>query len=60
MSSYFSTKFQQVFKDKSLRVNFNTAVYNGSALGPNSNDPNTSSPKRMTAQILIFRSLKAL
>jgi TamB, inner membrane protein subunit of TAM complex len=32
MSSFFSTKFQQVFKDKSLRVNFNTAVYNGSAL----------------------------
>ena len=32
MSSYFSTKFQQVFKDKSLRVNFNTAVYNGSAM----------------------------
>ncbi|HEY2649929.1 MAG TPA: translocation/assembly module TamB domain-containing protein, partial [Puia sp.] len=39
MSSYFSTKFQQVFKDKSLRVNFNTAVYNGSALNP-VNDPN--------------------
>jgi hypothetical protein len=35
MSSYFSTKFQQVFKDKSIRVNFNTAVYNGSALDPN-------------------------
>ncbi len=41
MSSYFSTKFQQVFKDKSLRVNFNTAVYNGSALTP-LNDPNTT------------------
>ena len=43
MSSYFSTKFQQVFKDKSLRVNFNTAVYNGSALGPiSTNDPNNT------------------
>ena len=35
MSSFFSTKFQQVFKDKSLRVNFNTAVYNGTALEQN-------------------------
>ena len=44
MSSYFSTNFQQVFKDKSLRVNFNTAVYNGSALGPiNEQTPNTAS-----------------
>jgi hypothetical protein len=43
MSSYFSTKFQQVFKDKSLRVNFNTAVYNGSALNPiSTNDPNNN------------------
>lgn len=43
MSSYFSSKFQQVFKDKSLRVNFNTAVYNGSALTPvNPNDPNST------------------
>jgi hypothetical protein len=43
MSSYFSTKFQQVFKDKSLRVNFNTAVYNGSALNPiSTNDPNNT------------------
>jgi hypothetical protein len=41
MSSYFSTKFQQVFKDKSLRVNFNTAVYNGSALNPIA-DPNAN------------------
>ena len=32
MSNYFSTKFQQVFKDKSIRVNFNTAIYNGTAL----------------------------
>ncbi len=34
MSNQFSTYFQQVFKDKSLRVNFNTAFYNGSALKP--------------------------
>jgi hypothetical protein len=41
MSSYFSSKFQQVFKDKSIRVNFNTAVYNGSALNPIA-DPNAN------------------
>ena len=41
MSSYFSSKFQQVFKDKSLRVNFNTNVYNGYALA--ANDPQSQS-----------------
>ena len=33
LSNQFSTYFQHIFKDKSLRVNFNTAFYNGSALG---------------------------
>jgi hypothetical protein len=32
LSSQFSTYFQRIFKDKSIRVNFNTAVYNGTAL----------------------------
>jgi len=32
LSTQFSNYFQRVFKDKSLRVNFNTALYNGSAL----------------------------
>jgi hypothetical protein len=32
LSSQFSNYFQRIFKDKSIRVNFNTAVYNGTAL----------------------------
>jgi TamB, inner membrane protein subunit of TAM complex len=32
LSTQFSTYFQRIFKDKSIRVNFNTAVYNGTAL----------------------------
>lgn len=32
LSTQFSNYFQRVFKDKSIRVNFNTAFYNGTAL----------------------------
>ena len=32
LSSQFSNYFQRIFKDKSIQVNFNTAVYNGTAL----------------------------
>ena len=32
LSNSFSTYFQKVFKDKSIRVNFNTYVYNGAAM----------------------------
>jgi len=42
LSSQFSTYFQRLFKDKSIRVNFNTYVYNGSALESTGYDPNLS------------------
>ncbi len=32
LSTQFSNYFQKLFKDKSIRVNFNTALYNGTAL----------------------------
>ncbi len=32
LSSKFSNYFQQVFRDKSIRVNFNTSLYNGTPL----------------------------
>ncbi|HEY4154805.1 MAG TPA: translocation/assembly module TamB domain-containing protein, partial [Puia sp.] len=32
LSSQFSNIFQRVFRDKSIRVNFNTSFYNGTAL----------------------------
>jgi hypothetical protein len=35
LSTQFSNYFQRVFKDKSIRVNFNTALYNGSSLEAN-------------------------
>ena len=35
LSNQFSNYFQRVFKDKSIRVNFNTALYNGTALEAN-------------------------
>jgi TamB, inner membrane protein subunit of TAM complex len=35
LSSSFSNYFQRIFKDKSIRVNFNTAFYNGTALETN-------------------------
>jgi len=43
LSSQFSTYFQRIFKDKSIRVNFNTAVYNGTALETSSQTTQTSS-----------------
>ncbi len=55
MSSFFSTKFQQVFKDKSLRVNFNTAVYNGSALDPNAT-ATTYSYDRTNLNLSVIKS----
>ena len=39
MSHYFSNVFQKVFKDKSIRVNFNPSLYNGTAIDE-STDPN--------------------
>jgi len=32
LSHQFSNAFQKIFKDKSIQVNFNTSVYNGTAL----------------------------
>jgi hypothetical protein len=55
MSSFFSTKFQQVFKDKSLRVNFNTAVYNGSALDPTASST-TYSYDRTNLNLSVIKS----
>ncbi len=43
LSNQFSNYFQRVFKDKSIRVNFNTALYNGTALEANGTLPATSS-----------------
>ena len=44
LSNQFSNYFQHLFKDKSIRVNFNTALYNGSALEATGTTPaNTSS-----------------
>jgi TamB, inner membrane protein subunit of TAM complex len=61
MSSYFSSKFQQVFKDKSLRVNFNTAVYNGYAVaadqsGSGSGSQSTYSYDRTNLNLSVIKS----
>ena len=50
LSNQFSTYFQRVFKDKSIRVNFNTAFYNGTALEATSGAV-TNSSATMTARI---------
>jgi len=55
MSSWFSTKFQQVFRDKSIRVNFNTAVYNGTALETNE-QTNSSSYDRTNLNLSVIKS----
>jgi hypothetical protein len=57
MSNYFSTKFQQVFKDKSIRVNFNTAVYNGSALEtPVTSETTNTSYDRTNLNLSVIKS----
>lgn len=58
LSNQFSTYFQHVFKDKSLRVNFNTAFYNGSALGATSGTPITNSSEydRTNVNLSVIKS----
>jgi hypothetical protein len=55
MSSWFSSKFQQVFKDKSIRVNFNTAVYNGTALETNE-ETNSTGYDRTNLNLSVIKS----
>jgi hypothetical protein len=55
MSSWFSTKFQQVFRDKSIRVNFNTAVYNGTALETNE-QTSSSAYDRTNLNLSVIKS----
>lgn len=61
MSGYFSSKFQQVFKDKSLRVNFNTNVYNGYAVaadqsGGSGTQQSTYSYDRTNLNLSVIKS----
>jgi TamB, inner membrane protein subunit of TAM complex len=58
LSNQFSNYFQRVFKDKSLRVNFNTAFYNGSALGATSGTviTNSSEYDRTNLNLSVIKS----
>ena len=62
LSNQFSNYFQRLFKDKSIRVNFNTYVYNGAALEPSniSSTPNisstTSSYDRTNVNLSVIKS----
>jgi len=55
MSSWFSSKFQQVFRDKSIRVNFNTAFYNGTALETNE-ETSSSAYDRTNLNLSVIKS----
>jgi hypothetical protein len=55
LSTQFSSYFQRVFKDKSLRVNFNTALYNGTALETNE-QTSTSSYDRTNLNLSVIKS----
>jgi TamB, inner membrane protein subunit of TAM complex len=55
LSSSFSNYFQRVFKDKSIRVNFNTAFYNGTALETNE-QTSTSTYDRTNLNLSVIKS----
>ena len=55
LSTQFSNYFQRVFKDKSIRVNFNTALYNGTALETNE-QTSSSSYDRTNLNLSVIKS----
>ena len=55
LSTSFSSYFQRVFKDKSIRVNFNTAFYNGTALETNE-QTNASTYDRTNLNLSVIKS----
>jgi hypothetical protein len=57
LSNQFSNYFQHIFKDKSLRVNFNTAFYNGTALaGTSTTTTNSSDYDRTNLNLSVIKS----
>ena len=56
LSNQFSNYFQRVFKDKSLRVNFNTAFYNGTALGNQTSTTNSTNYDRTNLDLSVIKS----
>ncbi len=55
LSVQMSTYFQRIFKDKSIRVNFNTAVYNGTALESNTT-ASSASYDRTNVNVSVIKS----
>ena len=56
LSNSFSTYFQHLFKDKSIRVNFNTYVYNGTALETTTDAATTTSYDRTNVNLSVIKS----
>lgn len=57
MSGVFSSYFQKFFKDKSIRVNFNAALYNGTALETTEATPTTNSTyDRTNVNLSVIKS----
>jgi hypothetical protein len=56
LSNQFSNYFQRVFKDKSIRVNFNTALYNGTALETNTPQSSSTDYDRTNLNLSVIKS----
>ena len=56
LSNQFSNYFQRIFKDKSIRVNFNTAFYNGTALETNTPTTSSASYDRTNVNLSVIKS----
>ena len=56
LSNQFSNYFQHIFKDKSIRVNFNTAFYNGTALAATTPTTSSSDYDRTNLGLSVIKS----